>query len=199
MSKNKKVAVLIYPDFSSYEISILSAILRMFNKEIVVFSAEKNSVDSEEGFHFLPDKTINEFDIHDFELLVLPGMWCYPKVLNDTRYINFLKQFKNNDDILIASISSSPVLLAKAGVLDNVKYCIGLFEEDIDKYNFLDRNYIVKAPIISDKNVITSLGLAYREFAIKVAHRLNLDCGNDWFSGIKKNQNTSDYIFFRTN
>lgn len=197
MEKQKKAAILIYPQFSNYEISIVSAILKIFEKEIVVFSAEKSAVDSEEGFNFIPDKTLDDFCIDEYDCLVLPGMWCFPKVLNDDRYINFLRQFKNNENIIIASISSSPILLAKAGVLEGKKYCAGLFEEDIDEYDFLNREYIIKAPLVVDRNIITAMGMAYREFAIEVGRKLKFDCDEGWFSGIKKPIKPEDYTFFR--
>lgn len=87
--------------------------------------------------------------------------------------------------------------MAKAGVLEGKKYCAGLFEEDIDKYDFLDRNYIVKAPLIVDENIITATGKAYREFAIEVARKLNFHCDEQWFSGIKKPIRPEEYTFFR--
>lgn len=195
MIKQKRAAILIYPEFSNYEISIVSAIFKIFEKEIVVFSAEKSPVDSEEGFHFIPDKTLNEFNIDEYDCLVLPGMWCFPNVLNDERYITFLRQFKDNRDIVIASISSSPILLAKAGVLEGKKYCAGLFEEDIDKYGFINRDDIVRAPLVTDGNIVTAMGMAYREFAIEVGRKLNFDCDEGWFSGIKKPDKPEDYIF----
>lgn len=197
MEKHKKAAILIYPEFSSYEISILTAIFKIFEKEIVVFSAEKVVVDSEEGFHFIPDKSLEEFNIEDYDCLVLPGMWCFPKVLSDNRYINFLKQFKNDENIVIASISSSPILLAKAGVLEGKKFCAGLFEEDINKYDFLNRDYIIKAPLVTDGNLITAVGMAYREFALEVGRKLTYPCDEKWFSGIKKPIKPEDYTFFR--
>ncbi|MDU6113180.1 MAG: DJ-1/PfpI family protein [Paeniclostridium sordellii] len=195
--KKQKVAILIYPEFSNYEISILAEIFKLFEKEIVVFSAEKNIVNSEEGFHFMPDKSLDEFNINEYSCLVLPGMWSFPKVLNDNRYINFLEKFRDNKDIIIASISSSPILLARAGVLNKKKYCIGLYEEDIYKYDFLDREYILKEPIVEFDNIITALGLAYREFAITVGQKLGLECNDNWFSGIKKSDIKKGCKFYR--
>jgi protein deglycase len=195
----KKVAVIIYPEFSSYEISILLAILKIFEKKIVVFSAEKNTINSEEGLHFAPDKTFNEFNVQEYDCLVLPGMWSFPKVLNDDRYISFLSDFKYNNDIIIASISSSPILLAKSGLLDGKQFCAGLFEDDFNKYNFLNKELLLRQPIVIDGNIITAVGLAYREFGITVARKLNLECNENWFSGIKKTINENDYIFYRNN
>ncbi|MFL0270094.1 DJ-1/PfpI family protein [Candidatus Clostridium radicumherbarum] len=197
MIEQKRAAILIYPEFSNYEISIVSAVFKAFEKEIIVFSAERNPVNSEEGFHFVPDKTLDEFSIDDYDCLVLPGMWCFPDVLNDERYIDFLRQFKNNKDIIIASISSSPILLAKAGVLEGKKYCAGLFEEDIDKYEFISRDNIVRTPLVTDENIITAIGLAYREFAIEIGYKLNFDCDETWFSGIRKPIIPENYIFYR--
>lgn len=197
MRKVKKVAVVIYPEFSSYEISILLAIFKIFEKEIVVFSAEKTIIDSEEGLHFVPDKTLSEFDIKEYDCLVLPGMWSFPKVLNDDRYISFLSNLKDDNDIVIASISSSPILLAKAGLLNGKQFCAGLFEEDIDKYDFIDRKSMLRQPIVVYENIITALGLAYREFAIEVGRKLNLECDESWFSGIKKPIIEENYIFYR--
>jgi 4-methyl-5(b-hydroxyethyl)-thiazole monophosphate biosynthesis len=197
MTEQKKAAVLIYPEFSNYEISLVAAIFKSFEKEIVVFSDEKVPVKSEEGFHFIPDKSLDEFNINDYDCLVLPGMWCFPDNLDNQRYITFLEQFKHNSDYVIAAISSSPILLAKAGVLEGRKYCIGLFEEDIDEYCFLNRKDIIKAPIVSDGNIITAFGLAYREFAIEVGRRLNFNCNEEWFSGVKKPIKPEDYIFYR--
>lgn len=197
MTKQKKAAVLIYPEFSNYEISIVAAIFKSFEKEIVTFSAEKKPVKSEEGFQFIPDKLLYEFDINAYDCLILPGMWSFPDVLNDMRYITFLEKFKNNRDYIIASISSSPILLAKAGVLEGRKYCVGLFEEDIDEFDFLNREDIVKSPLVTDDNIVTALGLAYREFAIEVGQKLNLDCDEEWFSGVKKPIKPEDYTYYR--
>lgn len=125
-------------------------------------------------------------------------MWSFPKVLNDDRYISFLSNLKDDNDIVIASISSSPILLAKAGLLNGKQFCAGLFEEDIDKYDFIDRKSMLRQPIVVDENIITALGLAYREFAIEVGRKLNLECDESWFSGIKKPIIEKNYIFYRS-
>ncbi|QAA32528.1 DJ-1/PfpI family protein [Clostridium manihotivorum] len=197
MSEKKKAAIVIYPQFSNYEISIISAIFRAFAKEIIVFSADRSVVDSEEGFHFIPDKTLSEFVLEDYDCLILPGMWCFPDVLKDSRYIDFFTQFKDKNGIVIGSISSSPILLAKAGVLNGRKFCAGLFEEDIDHYDFINKENIIRAPLVIDRNIITAMGSAYREFAIEIGRKLNFNCGEEWFSGIRKPIRSEDYIFYR--
>jgi 4-methyl-5(b-hydroxyethyl)-thiazole monophosphate biosynthesis len=197
MSENKKAAIIIYPQFSNYEISIVSAIFRAFEKEITVFSADRSVVDSEEGFHFIPDKTLEEFVLKDYDCLILPGMWCFPDVLKNSKYINFLSQLKDKSSLIIGSISSSPILLAKAGVLNGKKFCAGLFEEDIDQYTFINKENLVRAPLVIDGNIITAMGSAYREFAIEIGRKLNFNCGEEWFSGIRRPIKSEDYIFYR--
>lgn len=39
------------------------------------------------------------------------------------------------------------------------------------------------------------IGMAYREFAIEVGHKLKFDCDESWFSGIKKPIKPEDYTF----
>ena len=196
MNLNKKAAIVIYPQFSNYEISIAAAIFKIFDKQITVFSKDKNPVLSEEGFQFLPNKTLGEFNIEDYDCLILPGMWDFTQTISDENYISFLRQFKGNKNIIIASISSSPILLYKAGVLDEIKFCASLFEEDIDKYN-IDRKNIVRVPIYIDDNIITAAGRAYREFGIAIGQRLGLDVSENSFSGIKYPFDPNDYIFYR--
>ncbi|WP_346944516.1 hypothetical protein [Clostridium sp.] len=38
--------------------------------------------------------------------------------------------------------------------------------------------------------------MGYREFAIEVGHKLNFDCDEGWFSGIKKTIKSEDYTFW---
>ena len=197
-NNEKNAALLIYPGFSGYEVGIAAAIFKMFGRKIDVFAAEKQLVDSEDGFHYMPDWTLDEFTAEKYDCLLLPGMCNFSEVLDDERIISFLRRFRDDTDTTIGSISSSPILLAKAGVLEGRRFCAGLFEEDIDRYSFVKRENLIRAPLVEDGNLITALGLAYREFGIAVARRLGMECGDDLFGGIKLPVRESDYIFRRS-
>lgn len=56
--------------------------------------------------------------------------------------INFLAELKNRN-IINASISSSPILLAKAGILDEVKYTAGFFMQMTDIFEYINKNNFI--------------------------------------------------------
>ncbi|MGE7997423.1 DJ-1/PfpI family protein [Lysinibacillus sp. NPDC093190] len=69
---------------------------------------------------------------------------------------------------MIASISSSPSLLAKAGVLKTKKYTVGLPQEGIRKLDFFDLNYFSEDLVVQDGNIITARGRGFIQFGITV-------------------------------
>ena len=110
----KKAAVMLYPQFSLQEISCLTELFLFYEKEIVTFSAGREAVRSEDGFTILPDRDFTSFHRSEFDCLVLPGIWEPLPVLLDKRNIRFLEQFQGDAALIIAAISSSPLLLGKA-------------------------------------------------------------------------------------
>lgn len=201
MHGNKKAAFLVYPMFCNYEIALTLATLSMYGKEVVTFALEKNPIQCEEGMRVIPDKTLDEFNIDEFDCILLSGIGGNPDaILYNERYVDFLRQFVSRDDILIASISISPILLAKAGLLHNKKFCVGMYEEDREEFiSVFEYENQQRMPIVTDDNVITAIGMAFREFAVEIAHKLAYKCKNDLWGEIKYPINPEDYIFRLTN
>ena len=69
----KKLALLVYPEFSLQEVMNLS---RLFRWEYDIFteviSSGMKPVKSEEGIVVLPQKTTDEFSVEDYVCLILP-------------------------------------------------------------------------------------------------------------------------------
>lgn len=80
----------------------------------------------------------------------------------DRNYIEFVKNITAQDNFLVASISRSPFLLAKAGILKGKKYTVGI-AEDIRKASpyFEEDNYRAEL-VVEDKNLITARGAAFK-------------------------------------
>ncbi len=182
----KKAALMIYPNFSLQEVTCLTSLFMFHKKQLDVFGAEHKIYMSEDYIQVIPNRTLAEFNQDEYDVLVLPGMIDFKEAIEDERNIQFLKSLKNNKNILIASISSSPVLLAKAGLLEDTKFSSGLFEEAFEMFEFLPKRNAVRQPITVDKNIITAIAFAYREFAIKVGQMLNIPVDESLFSGIRK-------------
>ena len=100
------------------EITTLTSCLKIwFGRDIDYLGSEMKIYKSEEGFQVTPTKIFNEVNLDEYNCVILPGIINPLPALYDDKLINFLSGLKNRD-ILIGAISSSPILLAKAGILD---------------------------------------------------------------------------------
>ena len=178
----KKAAVMLYPLFSMQEISCTTELFKFHDKEIVTFSAGGEAVRSEDGFTILPDRDFAGFDREEFDSLLLPGIWEPLPVLLDERNIRFLERFRGDAEMVIAAISSAPMLLGKAGLLAGKRFTHGVFEEFLDAFPVMPREGIVRTYLVEDGNLITACGWAFREFAAAVGRKTGLDCSDEIFS-----------------
>ena len=180
----KKAAVMLYPMFSMQEISCTTELFKFYDKDIVTYSADGGPVKSEDGFTILPDRSFDVFCREEADCLILPGIWEPLPVLLDGRNIRFLERFRGDDDIVIGAISSAPLLLGKAGLLEGRRFCHGAFEELLDAFPVLPREGVVRSKLVEDGNLVTACGDAFREFAAAVARKVGIDCGEQVFSGV---------------
>lgn len=192
----KKAAVMLYPLFSMQEISCTTELFKFYDKEIVTFAAGREPVKSEDGFTILPDMAFEEFRREDFDCLVLPGIWEPLPVLLDERNIRFLEQFRGDRSLIIASISSSPLLLGKAGLLEGKNFTHGVYEEFLDAFPVMPREGIVRTYLVEDGNLITAYGGAFREFAAAVGRKVGIDCSDTVFSDMSGENHTEEEFIF---
>lgn len=192
----KKAAVMLYPMFSLQEISCLTELFKFYDKEIVTFSADGGPVSSEDGFTILPDRDFSGFVREAFDCLVLPGIWEPLPVLLDERNIRFLERFRGDGGLVIAAISSAPLLLGKAGLLEGRRFTHGVFEEFLDAFPVMPREGAVRTFLVEDGNLITAHGGAFREFAAAVGKKMGLDCSDSIFAPMAgQSYQEEDFIF----
>lgn len=186
---------MIYPFFSLQEITCLTSCLAIWEgREIDVFASSKDMIKSEEGFQVVANKTFAEFEAGNYDCLILPGIINPIPALLDEENIHFLSSLKH-EDIVIASISSSPLLLAKSGLLDNKKFTSGVFDEVLQFYDFVPKQNIVHTPICKDGNIITAIGFAFREFAVQVLRSVGVECRDDILDGVKREYTEEELTF----
>lgn len=194
----RKYAVLIYPDFSLQEITCLTSCLTVwFEEKIDIIASEKKPYKSEDGFSVMPDKTVEEANIADYDCLILPGTIFPLAPLYDERLIDFLRKGKKADT-LIAAISSSPILLSKAGLLEGKDFTSGYFMQMADTFSFVDKNRFVHKPVVEDGNVITGIGMFFREFAQTVLNRLGYDVGEHFMDVSGHEYSQEELTFYWT-
>ena len=191
----KKVLCLIYPNFSLYEVvSLTSTLALSFGVEVDYAGSDRNVITSEDGLACRPARTLDEVVIEDYSCVVLPGMINIVPALHDEKLISFLRSLKQQE-ILIAAISSAPILLAKAGLLKDTRFTGGIWQNFFDYFDFLPRENFKAQAVLQDKNIITAVGFAHQAFGRKVLLSLGLvDNVDNYFK--ERNQYSEEDLIF---
>lgn len=191
----KKVLCLIYPNFSLYEITALTSTLALsFDVTIDYAASDHSMVVSEDGLPCQPTKTLDQIRIEEYSCVILPGMVNIGPALQDEKLISFLKDL-GEQDILIAAISSAPLLLAKAGLLKDTKFTGGIWQNFFDYFEFLSRKNFEPKVLVQDKQIITAIGFAHQEFARRVILSLGLAENTDNYFKERNDYSEEDLIF----
>ena len=191
----KKVLCIIYPNFSLYEITALTSTLALsFDITIDYVSSDDSIVISEDGLPCQPTKTLDQVRIEEYSCVILPGMVNIGPALKDEKLVSFLRDL-GEQDILIAAISSAPLLLAKAGLLKDTKFTGGIWQNFFDYFEFLPRENFQPKVLVQDKQIITAIGFAHQEFARKVILSLGLAENTDNYFKERNDYSEEDLIF----
>lgn len=191
-------AVMIYPDFSLQEITCLTSCLAVwFGEGIDIIASEMKTYTSEDGFAVTPTKTVDSVRPEDYKCIILPGTINPLPALYDEKLIDFLRKGRHSG-VLFAAISSSPVLLSKAGVLDGKDFTAGYFMQMADTFSFIDKAHFVHRPVVKSGNVITGIGMFFREFAECVLRELGYDIGDHFMDTSGQEHTEDDLTFFWT-
>lgn len=178
----KKTAVLLYPIFCNYELSVALSALGQMGKPVAFFSAEKTVVRSEEQLPVLCDYTFDDLgDIDEYDSLLLTG--CLDPAQSfmlDPRYYDFVRRF-DRPDIVIGAISSAPILLSMSGVLRDRKYTCGVPEEIFEEVKLGPATYVPRATYVEDGNLLTAYGSQYAAFGLRFAEMLGLEADGRWY------------------
>jgi len=192
----RKFAVLLYPDFSLQEITCLTSALTVwFGEKIDFIATENKEYVSEEGLRVIPAKITTEVKITDYDCVILPGTINPLPALFDDKLIDFLKGGMNSD-VVFAAISSSPLLLSKSGILCGRKFTSGYFMQMTDTFEFIEKDNFIHKGVMEDGNVITGIGMFFREFAEAVLRRFGYDVGNNFMRDKPEDYSEEDLTFY---
>ena len=190
---NKKLALLVYPEFSLQEIGNTIALFRWYlDSPTVVFSNSTDPVKSEEGIVVVPEKTLDEFNIEDYHCLILPGINDITESLEDNKLIDFLRSLKNYPDFIIGAICGGPIFLSMAGLLDDKKFTNQLYVEMNERLPFIKHENILYKPLVEDGNIVTAVADAYAEFPIVIARKLGFDIPDNAYKPGESNEESED-------
>ena len=149
---------------------------------------------SEDGLPCQPTKTLDQICIEEYSCVILPGMVNIGPALQDEKLISFLRDL-GEQDILVAAISSAPLLLAKAGLLKATKFTGGIWQNFFDYFEFLPRENFQLKLVVQDKQIITAIGFAHQEYARRVILSLGLAANTDNYFKEKNEYAAEDLMF----
>lgn len=190
----KKIALLVYPEFSLQEVTNLMYLFRWnYDTLTDVIYTEKEPVKSEEGIGVMPVKTCDEFSVEDYDCLILPGCSDTRMALRNVKLKQFLETLRDRAEFPIGAICAGPLFLAQAGLLRGKKYTDSLFVEMREMFPFIEEENFVPMPVVEDGNVITANGSAFNDFAVHMARKLGYECSDRILSGYIEDWKQEDY------
>lgn len=191
----KRIALLVYPEFSLQEVANLIYWFRWnYDTETDIIYTEKEVVKSDEGITVMPVKTCDEFSVKNYDCLILPGCSDMRKAIRNEKLKMFLTDLKCEKEFLIGGICGAPLFLAQAGLLKGKKYTDSLFVEMREQFPFIEEENFVACPVVEDGNVITANGGAFNEFAVQIARKLGYECSDKIMSGYMEDWKEEDYF-----
>ena len=166
---------MIYNQFCNFEIAPVLEMLSMSHKHITIFAKTLGPIKSEEGLMVLPEKTVDDLKIEEYDSLILPDAIDIRETIEDDTIIDFIKQFA---DMPIGAISIAPLLLLKADLLKDKPFMAGVNREELaeEGYTAEDlvlmigwddnlKNPIEKGYIVSD-NIVTSVSYNFIKWTL---------------------------------
>ena len=157
-------------------------------KEIITMAYEDKIIKSRSGFLYKPTRLVTDALNEDVEGLIICGGW-YGDVRNEL--IQLICNLNLERKLLGAICGAGTVFLAKAGVLNNVKYTTPIVEwtqKHIDVFGEKDpfprENFILER-VVRYENVITAQGIAFIDFAIEIC---------DWFNLFENQEDRNNFV-----
>ena len=165
-----KALVFLATGFEEIETVTIVDVLRRAGVDVTVAGLAPNVIEGKHGVKIVPDKSIDDVSVEDFDAFVVPGgNPGYKNLRNDQRVIDMVKKAFNSNK-LVAAICAGPAVLSDAGIL-NGKACTiypGM-EDELRKGGGKPKMDMV----VVDGNIITSRGPATAlPFAIKLAEKM---------------------------
>lgn len=165
-----KALVFLASGFEEIETVTVVDVLRRAGVDVTVAGLKPNVTEGKHGMRIVPDKSIDDVKVEDFDAIIVPGgNPGYKNLRKNQRVINIIKKaFGSNK--LVAAICAGPTVLSDAGILKGKACTIypGM-DEELEAGGGNPKQDIV----VVDGNIITSRGPATAlPFALKLAEKL---------------------------
>ena len=163
-----KVAIILANGFEEIEAISIIDILRRVEIDALGVGLEKRLVTGAHGVEIKADIVLDELNLNEFEMIVLPGGLPGAQYLATSEKLGEILREFDKSGKKIGAICAAPWALSTAGVLKDSYTCYPGFEGKV-----AHAGYTNSAKVIKDKNIITSAGPATAmEFALAIVREL---------------------------
>ncbi|GMR04645.1 MAG: DJ-1/PfpI family protein [Thermodesulfobacteriota bacterium] len=164
----KRILLPLAPGFEEIEALVVVDILRRAGAEVVTAGTIEGAVEGRSGIRVLPDKTLDEAMVEDFDMIVLPGGGPGTKNLKKDARIKGLVEGILAKKGLIAAICAATTVLSAIGITEGRRVTAhpGVWDK-------LTKEVLSRERVVVDGNIITSQGPGTAlEFAFKLVELL---------------------------
>ena len=180
----KKTAILIYDQFCNFEIAPALEMLAMAEKPITIFAKTLSRIRSEDGLTIIPEKSIDELNLNEYDSLLLPGAIDIREAIEDNAILDFIKKFEG---MPIGAISIAPLLLLKAGLLEGKPFMAGVNPEDLFEEGYTTDDLALRIGwdaslensipegYIQSGSIVTSVSYNFVRWALAFGKMLGID------------------------
>ena len=165
--------------FEEIEAISIIDILRRGGLNVIVAGVDDKTAMGAHNIPIVTDCLIDEVDINELDMIVLPGGWGGTQILAENPSVQSMLKQMQQDDKHIGAICAAPYALDAAGVLSDNYTCYPSIENKIrlEGYNN-DQHTIIDGKIMTSQGVGTAIC-----FALEIIKTLQ---GNDKYQQIKQ-------------
>ncbi len=172
--EGKKVLMVIAPqNFRDEELLEPKSVFEDSGIEVTIASTSKGSARGMLGAMVDPDLTLDEVDVKDYDAIVVVGGGGSRDYLWDNLTLHGIVKEAYNGGKVVAAICISPVVLAKAGLLDGKKATVFPSQDTLSELKNAGA-ILVNTDAVADGRIVTGRGPeAAEEFGRKVLEALS--------------------------
>lgn len=169
-----KAYVLVFDGLADWEPALAMCQIRKSGKlEIVSVGFSKENVVTMGGFTICPDIALDEVNVDDAGLFLLPGGDMWEQGGSDA--VRELLGRLSSHGVPVAAICGATLEVVRAGLTRGVRHTsnsLGYLKAVLPGY--ADEEFYVDRPAVADGNLITAGGLDRIEFAYEIVKRLGI-------------------------
>ncbi|WP_019588586.1 DJ-1/PfpI family protein [Deinococcus apachensis] len=169
-SGRPQLALLVYPGFSEFEVTVALALLARTH-DIVNVGLTLDPIRGEGGLRVLPDRTLADVQPEAFAAVLIPGA-ADMSVVADVPTLNVFVRAMHAQGKVIGAICGGPLVLGLAGLLDSIPYTVTFNTQQRAFLGVFPEAGFTYRDVVHAGHVITAQGHAFAEFGVTLAQAL---------------------------